>query len=69
MISKFKEYKYIGSAPLDSNKPNFEKKKAAGVKQFHYYEFEWNGRTFRLNTEDINGKFEKPYAVNLIIKK
>lgn len=69
VIPNLKNCKHVGSAPLDEKKPNYEKKKAAGVTQFHYYEFNWKSQTFRLNTEDINGKFEKPYAVNLVVKK
>ncbi len=69
IISNLKSCKYIESAPLDKEKPNYQKKVAAGVIQFHYYEFEWNKQKFRLNTEDINGEFEKPYSANLIIKK
>jgi SPP1 gp7 family putative phage head morphogenesis protein len=69
VLKNIKKCNYLESAPLDKSKPNYDKKIASGVTQYHYYEFEWNGKKFRLNTEDIGGKFEKPYAVNIIIKK
>jgi len=69
IITNLKTCKHIDSAPLDTERHNYEKKLRQGVTKFHYYEFEWNKQSFRLNTEEINGKVEKPYAVNLIIKK
>ena len=69
IISNLKNCKYIQSAPLNTESSNYQKKLKQGVTQFHYYEFEWDNKKFRLNTEEINGKFEKPYAANLIIKK
>ncbi len=69
IVIKLKECKYIDSAPLNPESHNYEKKLRQGVTKFHYYEFEWNKQFFRLNTEEINGKIEKPYAANLIIKK
>jgi SPP1 gp7 family putative phage head morphogenesis protein len=69
IISNLKNCKYITSAPLDKESKNYEKKLLQGVTNFHYYEFEWNNQLFRLNTEEIKGRFEKPYAANLIIKK
>lgn len=69
IISQIPNCKYIESAPIDKDKPNYKNKVASGVTQYHYYEFEWDNETFRLNTEEINGKFEKPYAVNIIVKK
>ena len=53
---------------MNPDSPNYQKKVAAGVTKFNYYEFEWAGKKFRLNTEVINDAFEKPYAINLIIK-
>lgn len=69
IVSNIKNFKHIASAPLDQNAHNYSKKLAAGVTQFHYYEFEWNKQKFRLNTEEIYGKVDKPYSVNLIIKE
>ena len=69
IINNLKNCKHIASAPLNPESHNYEKKLSQGVTQFHYYEFEWNKQTFRLNTEEINGKIEKPYAANLIVKK
>lgn len=69
IMSNFKDCKYIESAPLNKDSSNYEKKLRQGVSRFNYYEFDWNNQKFRLNTEEINGKFEKPYSANLIIKK
>lgn len=69
IVTKLKNCKYIDSAPLNPESHNYEKKLRQGVTKFHYYEFEWNKQKFRLNTEEIDGKIEKPYAANLIIKK
>ncbi|WP_264522155.1 phage head morphogenesis protein [Flavobacterium sp. N1994] len=69
IISNLKNCKHLGTAPLDPNSKNYQKKVLQGVTNFHYYEFEWKKQLFRLNTEEINGKFEKPYSANLIIKK
>lgn len=69
VVNNLKKCSYIDSAPLYPDSSNYEKKKRQGVTRFHYYEFEWNNKTFRLNTEEINGKIEKPYSANLIIKK
>lgn len=68
VTSNLNKIRHIDSAPLDPNSKNFERKRASGVTQYHYYNFEWRGEQFRLNTEEIKGKFEKPYAVNLIKK-
>lgn len=69
VVNNLKKCKYIDSAPLNPDSHNYEKKKRQGVTKFHYYEFEWNNKLFRLNTEEIDGKIEKPYSANLIIKK
>lgn len=66
---ELKNCKFIDSAPLDKKSKNYEKKKQAKVTMFHYYEFEWRGTKYRLNCEEIDTEFEKPYSINIINKK
>ncbi len=66
VINLMPKMKYIETAPLNPDAKNYERKLRKGITNFHYYKFTWNDKKFRLNTEEINGKFEKPYAVNLL---
>ena len=69
VLNNLDNCKFIESKPLDPQSKNYEKKLSQGITQFHYYEFEWDSKIFRLNTEEINGRFEKPYSANVILKK
>lgn len=45
---------------------NIKRKIGRGVTQYNYYSFEYNGETFRLNVEVIDG-VEFPHSINKII--
>ncbi len=45
---------------------NIKRKIETGVTQYNYYSFEYEGETFRLNVEVVDG-VEFPHSINKII--
>lgn len=68
-LPNIKEFHWFRDAPLDKTKGNWEAKYNRGVKGYNYYTFKWKGETFTLNTEIIDYKYERIYAVNFSHKK